>query len=107
MPVAESATAKPAIEPPIRLRTGAVLRLLGCSRTTLWDWEKRCPKLFAPVARSQRGNIYRLQQVKIMAEVMDGLMSEKDGIELWERTKTENTNDIYRDAGDKSRGARK
>ncbi len=91
----------------LRLKTQKVCEILSCSDEHLRGWEKTCPRLFAPVCRQKNGNIYRPQQVRIMADVMDGLMEPATGVDLWERTKGENTDGIYRDAGDKTRGARK
>ncbi len=91
----------------LRLKTGEVCKILSCSDEHLRDWEKVCPRLFAPVCRQKNGNIYRPQQVKIMADVMDRLMNPETGVELWERTQSVNTDDMYRDAGDKTRGVRK
>lgn len=93
--------------PRIRVKTKVVCWMLSCDESTLRDWKKKCPRLFSPVRSQKNGNIYRLKQVKIMADVMDGTRTPEDGAELWERTKAVDENDIYRDAGDKSRGARK
>lgn len=91
----------------LRVKTKVVCRVLSCDEKTLRNWEKVCPRLFCPVLRQKNGNIYRPKQVRIMADVMDGLMDADTGAELWERTLAVNADDIYRDAGDRSRGARK
>ena len=91
----------------LRVKTKVVCRVLSCDEKTLRNWEKKCPRLFSPVFRQKNGNIYRPKQVRIMADVMDGLIDPEQGAELWERTQAVNTDDIYRDAGDKSRGPRK
>lgn len=91
----------------LRLKTADVCAILSCSDEHLRDWEKKCPKLFAPVLRQRAGNIYRAKQVRIMAEVMDRFLEPETGAELWERTQSVNRDDIFRSAGDTTRGARK
>ena len=91
----------------LRVKTKVVCRVLSCDEKTLRNWEKVCPRLFSPVLRQKNGNIYRPKQVRIMADVMDGLMDPETGAELWERTQAVNTDDIYRDAGDKTRETRR
>lgn len=88
----------------LRLKTMEVCDILSCTDTTLRNWEKVCPELFSPVLRQKNGNIYRPKQVRIMADVMDYLIDAETGAALWKRTQAVNTNEIYRDAGDKTRG---
>ena len=66
----------------LRFKTRMVTEILSCNQKTLWNWERMCPRLFTPVLRQHNGNIYRWQQIRIMAEVMDGLIDPETGAEL-------------------------